>query len=236
MAGLGWLTRELAEVPPGDEWLSAREQQALSALSLPKRCAEWRLGRWTAKAAVAARLGAEIDLVEVLAEEDGSPAVHLEGARAPLALSLSHRKGRALVTLGEPSSAVGCDLEAIEPRSPAFTREWLDPAERDLLAGLDRGRAEMAANLFWTAKEAASKARRGGLRLNVRRARAEPLSLEQPPGTWAALRVTWEDGSSERGWWRWEPGWVMSILSEPAVETLPEPIRAPEPDKGRRTP
>ena len=88
MAGLGWLTRELAEVPPGEDWLSARERRALSTLSLPKRRAEWRLGRWTAKAAVAARLGAEVGLIEVLAEEDGSPAVLLEGTTAPLALSL----------------------------------------------------------------------------------------------------------------------------------------------------
>jgi 4'-phosphopantetheinyl transferase len=225
MAGLGWLARELGDVPSGDEWLSARELRALSALSLPKRRAEWRLGRWTAKAAVAARLGAEIDRIEVLAEEDGSPAVQLEGARAPLTLSLSHRKGRALVAVGEPPGAVGCDLEAIEQRSPAFMREWLHPAERELLGGLDQDRAEMAANLFWTAKEAASKARRGGLRLNVRRARAEPLSLDQPPGRWAALRVTWEDGSSERGWWRWEPCWVASVLSEPASVTPPEELR-----------
>jgi 4'-phosphopantetheinyl transferase len=229
MEGLGWLTCELAEVPPGEDWLSASEREALSKLSLPKRRAEWRLGRWAAKAAVAARLGAEAGLIEILAEEDGSPGVHLDGARAPVALSVSHRKGRALVAVGEPASAIGCDLEAIEPRSPAFTREWLDPAERELLTGLDQGRAEMAANLFWTAKEAASKARRGGLRLNVRRARAEPLSLEQPPGAWAPLRVAWEDGSSERGWWRWEPGWVASILSEPAVERPPEPIPATRP-------
>ena len=59
MAGLGWLTRELAEVPPGEDWLSARERRALSRLSVPKRRAEWRLGRWAAKAAVAACLGAE---------------------------------------------------------------------------------------------------------------------------------------------------------------------------------
>ena len=87
----------------------------------------------------------------------------------------------------------------------AFTREWLDSAER-VLADLDQGRAEMAANLFWTAKEAASKARRGGLRLNVRRARAEPDAIAQPPDRWATLRVAWEDGSSEEGWWRWTAG------------------------------
>ncbi len=222
MAGLGWLTCELSDVPPGDEWLSARELQALSALTVPKRRAEWRLGRWAAKAAVAARLGAGIDPIEVLAEEDGSPSVQLEGAVAPLVLSLSHRKGRALVAVGEPPSAIGCDLEAIEPRSPAFTREWLHPAERELLAGLDRERAEMAANLFWTAKEASSKVRRGGLRLNVRRARAEPLSIEQQPECWAALRVIWEDGSSEQGWWRWEAGWVMSVLGGPSPDSPPE--------------
>ena len=240
MAGLGWLTRELAEVPSDDDWLSAREREVLSTLGLPKRRAEWRLGRWAAKVAAAERLGARIGQLEVFAEEDGSPAVHLDGGRAPVALSLSHRRGRALVAVGEGPGALGCDLEAIEPRSAAFMREWLGPGEREMLAGLGQERAEMAANLFWTAKEAASKVRRGGLRLNVRRTRVEPAALDQPPGAWSALRVAWEDGSSERGWWRWEPGWVMSILSEPADEAPPEPIPAPAPaprrHKRRHTP
>ena len=225
MLGLGWLTRELGEVPPDDEWLSERECATLSALRAPKRRAEWRLGRWAAKAAVAAWRGVEIELVEVAAAADGSPTILLNGAAPQLALSLSHRKGRALAAVGDGPIAVGCDLEAIEPRSPAFMREWLSPTERELLGGLNEGRREIAANLFWTAKEAASKARRGGLRLNLRRARAEPSALEQPPGSWAPLRVAWEGGSFEEGWWRWEPGWVMSVLSDPASGEPPSKLR-----------
>jgi 4'-phosphopantetheinyl transferase len=225
MAGLGWLTRELGEVPPDDEWLSEREREVLATLGLPKRRADWRLGRWAAKSAVAAWRKGEIGVIEVAAEKDGSPTVLLDGAKSHVALSISHREGRALVAVGESPRAVGCDLEAIEPRSRAFMREWLGPAEHELLAGLDDKRTKMVANLIWTAKEAASKVRQEGLRLNVRRARVEPASLELPPGSWAPLRVAWEDGSFEEGWWRWEPGWVMSVLSDPASAAQPSELR-----------
>lgn len=225
MAVLGWLTRELGEVPPDDEWLSEREREVLAALGLPKRRADWRLGRWAAKAAVAAWWKGEIGVIEVATEKDGSPAVLLDGAKAQVALSVSHREGRALVAVGGSPRAVGCDLEAIEPRSPAFIREWLGPAERELLAGLDDKRTQMVANLIWTAKEAACKVRHEGLRLNVRRARVEPAALEVPPGSWAPLQVAWEDGSFEEGWWRWEPGWVMSVLSDPASMAPPSELR-----------
>ena len=56
MTALGWLTSSLAEVPGADDWLGPREQRALAALSVEKRRADWRLGRWAAKAAVGAWL------------------------------------------------------------------------------------------------------------------------------------------------------------------------------------
>jgi hypothetical protein len=54
MTAPGWLTSSLAEVPDGDHWLGARERRALGALTMPKRIADWRLGRWTVKAAASA--------------------------------------------------------------------------------------------------------------------------------------------------------------------------------------
>ena len=115
-----------------------------------------------------------------MASDDGAPEAFVDGERAGAALSLSHRNGRALAVVADVGVAIGCDLEAVEPRSGAFVRTWLAPAERaSVLAAGRAGRARLA-NLLWTAKEAAAKARREGLRLDVRQA---IVSLEWDPSS-----------------------------------------------------
>ena len=208
MTALGWLSRSATDVPPGDAWLGPRERDVLAGLSIAPRRDSWRLGRFTAKAAVAAWLGVAAEAVEILAAEDGVPEAWLGEERAPVALSISHRAGRGIAVVGPPACAVGCDLEAIEPRSGAFVREWLAEVEREYVAA---GDAAQRANLVWTAKEAAAKTRREGLRLDVRRMVARPEA--GGPG-WAPLAVA-GDGVTTRGWWRAEPGWVIAVTSEP---------------------
>jgi 4'-phosphopantetheinyl transferase len=56
---------------------------------------------------------------------------------------------------------VGCDLECVEPRSGAFVREWLAPAEHGLLAAHPDAERMRPTNLVWTGKEAAAKVPRG---------------------------------------------------------------------------
>jgi 4'-phosphopantetheinyl transferase len=211
-----WLTACAADVPVDDAWLSAAEQHVLAGLRVEKRRSDWRLGRWAVKQAVAKVHDVAAGRVEVLAAPDGAPEAWLEGARMPLSLSLSHRGGRALAVVVPGPAAVGCDLELIEPRSGAFVREWLAPVEQELLSsyeGLDHARL---ANLFWTAKEAAAKVRREGLRLDVRGARVEltPGGRTGAAG-WQPLRVVWADAPPTDGWWRDEPGWVMAIAGAP---------------------
>ncbi len=208
---IGWLTRSSADVADGDAWLGERERVVHAALRTPKRREDWRLGRWTAKAALAAWLGAEPARIEVLAAADGAPDAWLDGAPAPVSISLSHRAGRALAAVASAPCVVGCDLELLEPRSPAFVRDWLAPEER----GLDP-------NLAWTAKEAAAKVRREGLRLDVR---AAVVSLPDAPaaGGWRPLLVDWtREGVATRGWWRTEDGFVMTLAAAPQ---LPPPRR-----------
>jgi 4'-phosphopantetheinyl transferase len=221
MNGLGWLTRGLDDVPAHDTWLSEREREALAELRGEKRRGEWRLGRWTAKSAVASWRGAPPEAVEVLAAEDGAPEALLDGRGASVALSLSHRAGRALAAVCDAPAALGCDLEPVEARSPAFIRRWLRPEERELVERLSGESREMAATLLWSAREAATKARRVGPRLDVRRASAEPGRLGGAPGSWQRLRVAWQGGPRELGWWRREPGWVMAVVSDPAPPAPP---------------
>jgi 4'-phosphopantetheinyl transferase len=193
----GWLTRSLADVPDGDAWLGAAERIVAAGLR-GKRLEDWRLGRWTAKAAVGAWLGVETGRVEILAAPDGAPEAWLDGRRAPLSVSLSHRAGRALAAVAPAPATIGCDLELVEPRSDAFIREWLTAD---------------AANLLWTAKEAAAKVRREGLRLDVRRAAVE---LGRAGSGWRPLAVTWPEGDPTSGWWSEGSGWVMAIAGAPA--------------------
>jgi len=206
----GWLTRSLADVPAGDAWLGARERRVLAGLRIDKRREDWRLGRWTAKAALGAWLGADPARLEVLAADDGAPEAWLDGAPAPVSVSLSHRAGRAIAAVTAAPAVVGCDLERLEPRSAAFVRDWLAPEEQALVAG-DSTRLP---NLVWTAKEAAAKVRREGLRLDVRSAvtRLEDGSQDG----WRPIVVEWTGGGLvTRGWWREESQFVMAVARAP---------------------
>jgi len=230
MTAPGWLTRSLADVPPAEHWLAPAERRALAGLRAASRRADWRLGRWTAKAAVGAWLSVPPARVEILAAADGAPEAWLDGARVPVSVSLSHRGGRALAAVTDAPAVIGCDLELVEPRSGAFVREWLAPAEQVLLAAHGEGERARLANLLWTAKEAAAKVRREGLRLDVRHAVVAPAETRGPAGAWRALRVDWaraHDTPPARrqmaGWWRAEPRWVMAIAGVPAPDA-PERI------------
>jgi 4'-phosphopantetheinyl transferase len=215
----GWFTSTRAEVPADDAWLGERERQVLAALGVEKRRADWRLGRWTAKAAVGAWLALPAAEIEILAGADGAPEAWLGGARAPVSVSLSHRGGRALAAVTAAPAAVGCDLELVEPRSGAFVREWLAPEEQRLVAACAAGERDRVANLVWTAKEAAAKVRREGLRLDVRTAVVDLGDDGARPAAWRPLAVDWgRSAARTAGWWRAEPGWVMAILGDPAPD------------------
>jgi phosphopantetheinyl transferase len=221
---IAWLTRSLPDVPEGDAWLGPRERDLLAGLQSERRRTEWRLGRWTAKLAVAGGLGLASGDVEVLATPGGAPAAHAHDGLAPIALSLSHRGDRALAVVADAGCRLGCDLEPIAPRSDAFVSRWLSAAERGAVdaAGEDRDRV---ANLIWTAKEAAAKALGEGLRLDVREAVVELADPAYSNGAWRALSLSWQRSERIAGWWRDEPGWVMAVASEPGA-AAPEELRS----------
>jgi 4'-phosphopantetheinyl transferase len=216
MSSPGWLIRSLADVPSDNGWLAASELEVLAGLRVAKRRSDWRLGRFTAKAAMAGWLGVAPLRLEIATAPDGAPEARLDGRPARASLSLSHRAGRALAVVGDADAAVGTDLELIEPRSQAFLSDWLTPAEQALVARAGAPGRDLVANLLWTAKEAAAKVRREGLRLDVRYAVATPDGLGCAIGEWRPLSVTWTDGGGRvTGWWRAEADWVMAVAGEP---------------------
>ncbi len=222
----GWLTSCREDVPPGVDWLGKRERRALARFRIAPRRADWLLGRWTAKTALALWLSVSPERVEVLAAPDGAPEAYLDGEPAPVSVSLSHRAGRAIAVVADAPLVVGCDLERVEHRSDAFVREWLGPAERELVSGEAETQRDMIATLIWTAKEAAAKVRREGLRLDLRRAVVRVGGSFAEPEVWHQLRVEWSDGGGVTGgWWRSETGWVIAVAGDPAPPP-PHPLAA----------
>jgi 4'-phosphopantetheinyl transferase len=219
-----WLTCEPTDVPPGDAWLGPTERRVHDGLAFVPHRDDWRLGRWTAKAAVAAALDVPPGKVEILAAPDGAPEARIGGEPAGLSISLSHRGGRGLAAIVEPPAIVGCDLELIEPRSAAFLADWLAPGEQALVAAAPAAERDRLENLIWTAKEAAAKVRREGRRIDVRRAVVE-VDDDATAGAdgWRPLTVRWDSRPPTKGWWRAEPGWVMTVAAAAAAEP---PLRA----------
>jgi 4'-phosphopantetheinyl transferase len=75
---IGWLSQREADAAPGLAWLAPGERDRLAGMKIAKRRADFALGRWTAKRAIAAWLAraAEpppLDAIAVRAADDGAP-------------------------------------------------------------------------------------------------------------------------------------------------------------------
>jgi len=199
------------DVPEGDDWLTPEERAVDAAFVRPWRRADWRMGRWAAKGLVAGLAGSDAHRVSVVAAPDGAPEAAVDGEPTGWSLSLSHREGRAVAMVAAGASA-GIDLEVVEPRSDAFVGEWLHPDEQAAVAAsTDR---DLAVALRWSAKEAAAKARREGLRLDVRQAAVQPAAGEG----WQPLEVRWTaEARVDRGWWCRLGPFVVVAVTDPDV-------------------
>jgi 4'-phosphopantetheinyl transferase len=228
-----WLEQTELDVPPANDWLSAHERSCLATLRFLKRRSDWRLGRWTAKQALAAYLNLPTDLLflpnlEVRAAACGAPEAFLYGQPAAIAISLSHRAGTALCAVG-PGRNFGCDLELVEPRSAAFVDDYFTADERALVGDTPLSERPLLLALLWSAKESALKALRVGLRLDTRCMSVIPSLAERPlavdSGPWCSLRVHYSNTQTFSGWWRRETDLVRTVVSEAA-------LRAPLPARG----
>jgi len=220
----GWLLTEAGELPEGADWLTPDETCVEQGLRCPNRRADWRLGRWTAKKAAALWLGEELPpgLFSIRPSPEGAPEVYRNGAPAPLALSYSHRAGRAACAVAPPGTALGCDLELIEPRTSEFLQDFFTPAECNRVTTAPAEDRPLIANLIWSAKESALKALRTGLRLDT-------WEVEVWLGNgncrgWNALAVHRAvTGQTFHGWWRREGDCVVTMAAAPAPEA-PDPL------------
>ena len=235
MTDVVWLEQSQAELPAGDEWFGESEAATFRALRFEKRRSDWRLGRWTAKRAVAAHLGMDeragsLARLEIVPAPSGAPEVFLDRRPVAIAISLSHRNGVALCALGSPGAELGCDLELIEPRSASFAETYFTAKELEIASAAPPESRAYLETLVWSAKESALKALGAGLQLDTRMVRVD-LSGTELEGTpqsfreWSPLRVCYTNGETFGGWWRYEGRLLRSVVAWPPPH-IPNPIAA----------
>lgn len=237
-----WLQQSEADLPATDDWLCESEAVRLSSFRFAKRRADWRLGRWTAKCAVAASLQLPDDHVsfkqiEIIPASTGHPEVTLHDHTETVTISISHRGGFALCAVALGDVKLGCDLEVIEPRSDAFIADCFTEKEHILIAQTSGEERSRLVSLLWSAKESALKTLRVGLRADTRSVEVKELDLQghwsgrtdvhstqdNLPSElssvfatdWRALQITCSGGTGFCGWWQHWNNVVRTIVGAP---------------------
>lgn len=215
-----WVAHGESELPSTDDWLSEREAAQVATIRFTKRRSEYLTRRWTAKRAVASVLGLQhtpisLATVEIRNRDTGAPYVEVDREPAAVDVSLSDRAGWAVCLVGPPGSAtagsLGIDLEVVEPRTDRFVTDFFTVSEAEYVLGLPAGEPRNeAANLIWSAKEAALKLRQVGLRADTRTVEVTLDHTVGPEG-WSSLVVTGSNGSRMPGWWRRDGVFLSTI-------------------------
>lgn len=232
--GLRWYEQTQADIPAGESWLNEWERTHVSRLRIPKRRADWVLGRWTAKRAVASYLCFpesldELARIEIWPLPSGAPRLFVDRCVTGMNVSLSHCRGIAVCLVGEAWEIFGCDIEAIETRTAAFVSDYFDRAERAAIQAAAGPERDRLITLMWSAKESALKALCAGLRVDTR-----CLSVEVGEGVstgengvvpgpsiaslvWQPLRVRYGDGQTFAGAWCSDETTVRTFVSSESV-------------------
>jgi 4'-phosphopantetheinyl transferase len=221
-----WLEQTEADVPADNDWLSADEVVCLNGMRFAKRRADWRLGRWTAKLALAIRLHAPahsrvLATIEIRPAASGAPMAFLAGKPAGMNVSLSHRAGRAMCAVAPPGVELGCDLEVVEPRSDAFIADYFTATEQALVARTPASDRSRLLALLWSAKESTLKALRIGLRVDTRSLVVSALEALAGANDWGPVQVRYAYERIFHGWWESEGRFVRTLVADPPP---PSPI------------
>ena len=219
-----WLEQREADVPPDNHWLSPNELNRLGTLRIPKRRADWRLGRWTAKHAVASFLALSqpaLPNIEIRAASSGAPEVFFHNKPADVAISLSHSSGAALCTVATSGTNFGCDLETIEPRDAAFIADYFTTEEQLLVEGASIQDRPLLLALLWSAKESTLKGLHTGLRLATTSVSVSlDGELQSPRDRHSDSQREWlpisarYSGQIFNGFWRAEGNLVRTVVSD----------------------
>ncbi|NJK88018.1 MAG: 4'-phosphopantetheinyl transferase superfamily protein [Myxococcales bacterium] len=202
---LPWVEVVEADVPTGEEWLSAWERSRIALHITGPRRKSFRLGRWAAKVLARRELGLDKTAwadIDVRNDPEGSPMLYLAGIRQSACLSISHRGEYAVAALDRHGRRCGIDIELREPRSIAFVLDYLTEAEVRRWNETPVERQSDYANLVWSAKECVLKVLGEGLRRDTR----EVDVLLSQDGRWEAGAFQAEDRKQGRSF---DGTWIM---------------------------
>ena len=224
-----WLEQRLSDVPNMDAWLSYGEREQANAMHVPKRRSDWRLGRWTAKLALASfyQLPATPDVlasIELRAADSGVPVVFHSGKISDLAISLSHSNGSAFFTIAPRGRKIGCDIEKIEPRSAIFIEDYCTESELHLIDAVAVESRPLLVNLIWSAKESVLKLLGLGLRGETRSISVvvDPRSLASGTEQWLTFQARSNTAQGFYGLWCNSGCFVRTVAAEKTISRAEE--------------
>jgi len=215
-----WFEQSDRDVPLGEQWLCGSERASLDRLRIPKRRTDWRLGRWTAKCAVSGYWNLPRDpealaAIELRPAPSGAPVGFLHGRPAPVALSFSHMGGAGFCAIAPAGAQVGCDLETVEPRSPAFLADYFTDEEQALVARTPAARRDPVLTLLWSSKESVLKALGCGLRSDTRSVNATLAGFLPRDEEWHPVSAAHIGGRTFYGWWRESRAFIRTVVVDP---------------------
>jgi len=220
-----WLLLRAASLPDGDNWLGPEERKVLAGLKFPKRRAEWTLGRFVAKRALAPIAGIDrLGRIEIIAAEDGAPEAFIDGRRIDSRISITHREGAAACAIA-PDAGIGCDLEAIEPRTSRFVDDFFTERECAAVRRTPDELRDRHIALTWSAKESALKVLRVGLRRDTRSVEVAIGDPQTAEAGWHALSATLRpENRGLHGWWRDEDDVVLTVVCDSCGDRTRAPV------------
>ncbi len=201
----------------GDGSLTVAERARLAGFRVPKRRADWLIGRIAAKSVVAAAMADVVPgdwplrAIEIPSDASGMPWARLApeagpvagfapGERLPISVSISHAGGHALcaATWSAPAAGgsrrtLGIDLGVVEPRSREFVATFFTEDEQRFVRDALPLERSLRANLIWGAKEAVLKALGLGLTVDTLGLSCLPENGPADPAEWplAPLDDAW---------------------------------------------
>jgi len=215
-----YATQNWQQVPAALDWLTPDERARFEAFRFEKRRRDWLLGRWTAKLALLGITGMsdrDISRFEIASAPDGAPLPRLDSRPFLAQLSLSHSNGRALATVLQSETELGCDIELIEPRSAGFVETFFTASESERVENASPRLRDSLVTKIWSAKESTLKALRTGLQVDTRS--VEVIDDGECMGAdWGIARTTVADAGAFSCLWRIDGQFVLTIVTRDPVE------------------
>lgn len=238
---IDWLIQTTAAHPnlgqgiPPRNLLSDQEAAVFDNLKIAKRKKDWLLGRWTCKQLLQQVIYQEsgewlpFEAFSILAGDNGAPAVHFdppfEDWPNRFSISISHSNGTAFcAAVSQENWPLGADLERIESRCPGFAENYFTESELELLSHMPGALKDLQITALWSAKEAAFKAVREGLRLDTRQVECRFAAIDINHHDWVPFSIDWCGNAvgqfpALQGWWKTAGEYVLTLAVAAGQET-----------------